>query len=271
MSSKGKPPSADEVHAARLFADITGFECDNLDGATGVSGLADFSVWNTRTGCLGRPRRRRVGTLEVTRAANQEARHTQGAVRAQFRRNQLGLARTSCIWHIQIIPGTQPRSLGADVQRLVDHFERKRLDGASQWDLEGRALGLAQMGITSIRRGLHDPHPCASVIVVAPGGWTSRDVLADIVESEVSNNLAKVTPQSGLEAHLWIWLEFDTPSGADAMAHSIVDGTPGRLPRRPLLPVLCAVWLAVPHDRWAVRWRLEDGWTTHRPASTTHR
>lgn len=51
----------------------------------------------------------------------------------------------------------------------------------------GEALNFAALGVTSIRRG----DPCApaqaSVVVVSPGGTTSRDVLAEFAENEVAN------------------------------------------------------------------------------------
>ena len=89
-------------------------------------------------------------------------------------------------------------------------------------------------------------------------------MLAEVAEREALNNQTKLTSSAAREAHLWIWLEFDADDGADAMAHSVAEGLIGGPPRDPDLKLPCTVWLAVPTDNFAVRWREQDGWAVIR-------
>jgi hypothetical protein len=256
VSSKGKKPPEEEVQAARQFHDLTGLVCEQLDGATGGSGQPDFSVLRTSSGCLGiTPRRKEVGTLEVTRATHQPSRGLQGAMNKQASLGQHNLAHTSRMWHVQVDPDASAKTVAADIQRIVDDMEQLGADRANRWEAVGKSLNFAASHITSVRRGdVHTP-PRASLQVVGLGGSTSRDVLADVAEIEVANNSKKLQPARGLERHLWVWLEFDAPDAPDAMAYSIAKGLPGGMPRDPVLNPDCTVWLAIPEQRWTLRWR----------------
>lgn len=231
-----------------MFSELTALTCCPLDGRAPGDNLPDFKILDHGN---------QIGTLEVTRATDERALEAQGAVKD----NRFELQRTSRTWSVMVEPTTIVKGLGGVIQQIVDHLERKGLDRVSRWQPLGQKLGLANNGITCVARVPAATEPVASVMVVGLGGPTARDVLAEVAEREVAKNVKKVGPPSPLAGHLWVWLEFEAPDGASAMAYSIQDGLPGRPPRRPRLDAPCTVWLAIHGERWALRWRDTDGWT----------
>ncbi len=247
MTASAKRPSPDEEEAARRFAQLTGWTCRPLDAVVAVSGAPDFEVSSGAS---------QLGTLEVTRAIDQATRGTQGVLSSKT----FDLTGTSHMWHVQIEPTTPITGLLPAIQAIVDHLERAGEHSVNQWNSFGKGLGLAADGIRSVIRGPVDGTPRAGVIAVGSGGPTSRDVLAEVIEREVANNANKLVTAPPLEGHLWIWLEWDEPRGADAMAFSIRDGLPGALPRAPVVKAPCPVWLAVTGQHWALRSHPGHGW-----------
>lgn len=94
-------------------------------GPTGTAAEPDYSVLRPPNGCLrlvGRGQKL-VGTMEVTRAADEATRRLQGTLRKQANSSRLDLAGTSHLWHVQVEPSASPKTLAAYIQEIVDHLE----------------------------------------------------------------------------------------------------------------------------------------------------
>jgi hypothetical protein len=240
----------EEVDAARLFNLLTGLDCHQLDGAIEGENLADFMLASA-SGDL-------VGTLEVTQHTNPAARSTAGALDKYVRIDGSGL---SGYWQVTVEVGVRAKgSLATEVEELLILLEVEGHDRVWSGDELGRSLRLDNNGIISAAKLSGCTRRGASVLCVDPGGTTSRDVLADVVEREVEKNQVKLQPSQGQQRHLLVWLEWACDDGADAMAAAIRRQVPGPAPRRPIPNVNCTVWLAVPGQQWALRWRHQDGW-----------
>jgi hypothetical protein len=252
MSAAGKPAAAEEVEASRLFELLTNSRCRELDGMAHGSGLADFTVVDADG--------TDIGTLEVTRATDQTSLATAGAMRNVKRWDLSG---TTDIWHVTVVPGADAKTLRDKVQTIVDRLVADDIESVQRQQPLGKELGLGSDRIVGVLRGpaASGGVGIASVMVSGPGGSTGRDILAEVAEAEFSKNANKMVAGGGRTAHLWVWLTWEQPDGADVMAASVRRGDPGPLPRTPHLALNCTIWLAVPGQTWALRWRHSDGWT----------
>lgn len=188
-----------------------------------MSSLPDFELFDNGSA---------VGVLEVTRWADPVFRSTVGSLK----KKPVHLPGSQHNWHAQLTPGLDLKALRQALPRHASDLENRSVDVVSGLHVDPTWSHLQALGIQLIRRGAPSPDARLHPTVVAPGGSTSREILADIVESEVSNNLAKLQYGSGPERHLWVWLEYDGPEGADVMVMSMVDQLPGSTPR-------CRWWL----------------------------
>lgn len=244
------PP--EELHAARTLATLLGLKPEKLDGAQSGSGLPDFRLRQD-----GRP----VGVLEVTRWADFTYRATAGPLS----KNPVLLPGPQHDWHARLQPDLKLSRLRRDLPGHVVDLENRSIEVVSALHPDRTWRQLQAFGVLLLKRGEASSTSRLFPTVVAPGGKTSREILADIAEAEVSNNLVKLQSGSGPERHLWVWIEYDGPDGADAMVMSMVQDLPGPPPRAPRIPVHATLWLGVDALRAVVSWNATRGWKKYRP------
>lgn len=253
MVARRRWPNPEELHAARMIHHFAGLVPVPNDGTVAGSNLPDFDLLRGEDV---------LGVLEVTRYADRTMRATVGALRK--RPIELPGARTS--WHVQIERDTNAARLAAALPRLVQDAEASGAWRVTRRDPLGRRLPLEDLGIRLMYSGPMEVTPRAQVVVVAPGGSTHRDLLAEVVEFEATkpDNVRKLSHGGRDERHLWVWLEYDAPGGADVMVMSLAKGLPGREPRLPVGVPPATIWLCVDFRRDVVSWDATRGWQVHR-------